>query len=167
MWIVCLCESITIFCVMQQPCATDVIIAALFVGSAWELSALVTERSHRKMEELFETPVSVTATLLIYVWAARSESQWQSEPKERCLSAWLVEAEVSAAHIVVERESRVWFVGAVSTEAKFSCCSLSHSAGADEVTEALADCCCSVSGGPSAHCKLGAHRLIRERCVLS
>lgn len=50
---------------MQQPCVTDVIIVALFVGSAWELSALVTERSHRKMEELFETPVSVTATLLI------------------------------------------------------------------------------------------------------
>lgn len=67
---------------MQQTGVTDVIIAALFTGSVWELSALVTEGSHRKMEEHFEMPVSVTATLLICVWVGRSESQRQSEPKE-------------------------------------------------------------------------------------
>lgn len=40
-----------IFCVMQQTGVTDVIIAALFAGCVWEISALVTERSHRKMGE--------------------------------------------------------------------------------------------------------------------
>lgn len=58
--------------------------------------------------------------------------------QKSCLSAWFVEAEESAAHIVAERQSEVRFVGAVSAEAKFSCCSLPHSAGAGEVTKALA-----------------------------
>lgn len=129
---------------------TDVITVALFTGCEWEVSALLTERSHRKTEELFEMPVSVTVTLLIYVWAGRSESQRQSEPKKRCLSACLVQAEESAAHIVVERESQVRFVGAVGAGAKFSSRSLSRSAGAGEVTEALAGCCCAVSWGLSA-----------------
>lgn len=91
----------------------------------------------------------------------------QKKTQKRCLSACLVEAEESAAHIVVERESQVRFVGADSAEAKFSSCSLSCSAGPDEVTEALAGCCCSVSGGLSAHCKLGAHMPLTEHCVLS
>lgn len=39
-------------------------------------------------------------------------------------------------------------------------------AGADEVTEALADCCCSVSGGMSAHCKMEAHAQKRTLCSL-
>lgn len=34
------------------------------------------------MEELFEMPVSVTATPLIHVWAGGSESQRLSEPGE-------------------------------------------------------------------------------------
>lgn len=114
-----------IFCVMQQTGVTDVIIVALFPGCVWELSASVTERRHRKTEGLFEMPISVTATLLICAWAGRSESQRRSEPKKRCLPACLVKAEESAAHIVVEREREVRFVGAVSAEAKFSSCSLS------------------------------------------
>lgn len=71
---------------MQQASVTDVIIAALFTGCVWELRVLVTEGSHRKMEELFEMPVSVTATLLICVWVGKSESQRQSEPKKLPLS---------------------------------------------------------------------------------
>lgn len=59
---------------------TDVRMVALFTGCAWELSALVTERSHRKMEELFEMPVS--ATPLIRVWAGGSESQRPSAPSK-------------------------------------------------------------------------------------
>lgn len=70
---------------MQLAGVTDVKIAALFTGSVWELSALVTEWSHRKTEELFETPVSVTAPLLICVWVGRSESQRGSEPKRKKL----------------------------------------------------------------------------------
>lgn len=68
---------------MQQTGVTDVIIAAPFTGSVWALSVLVTEVSHRKMEELFEMSFSVTATLLICVWAGGSESQRQSEPKKK------------------------------------------------------------------------------------
>lgn len=34
------------------------------------------------MEELFEMPASVTATVLICVWVGRSESQRQREPKK-------------------------------------------------------------------------------------
>lgn len=34
------------------------------------------------MEELFEMPVSVTATPLIRVWAGGSESQRRSEPSK-------------------------------------------------------------------------------------
>lgn len=41
-----------------------------------------------------------------------------------CLSLCLVEVEESAAYIVVERQSEVRFVGAVSAEAKFSLLSL-------------------------------------------
>lgn len=104
---------------------------------------------------------------LVEVRASDRVSQKNPPPQKSCLSACLVEAEESAAHIVVERESQVRFVGAVSAEAKFSSCSLSRSAGADEVTEALAGCCCSVSGGLSAHCKLRAHMPLTEHCVLS
>lgn len=68
---------------MQQTGVTDVIIVAPFTGSVWALSVLVTEVSHRKMEELFEMSFSVTATLLICVWAGGSESQRQSEPKKK------------------------------------------------------------------------------------
>lgn len=53
---------------MQQTGVTDVIIAALFAGCVWELSALVTERSHRKMGEALWN-ASLSATLPIYVWA--------------------------------------------------------------------------------------------------
>lgn len=35
------------------------------------------------MEELFEMPVSVTATLLIRVWAGGSESQRRREPNKK------------------------------------------------------------------------------------
>lgn len=45
--------------------------------------------------------------------------------QESCLSLCLVEAEESAAYIVVERVSEVRFVGAVSAKAKFSSCTLS------------------------------------------
>lgn len=99
---------------MQQTGVTDVIIAAPFTGSVWALSVLVTEVSHRKMEELFEMSFSVTATLLICVWAGGSESQRQSEPKKK-KGACLIQAEKSAASIVVVREGEVQFVGAVST----------------------------------------------------
>lgn len=60
MWSSGLCQTVMIFCVTQQAGVTDVIFAAVFTGCAWELSASVTESSHRKMEELFERPVSVT-----------------------------------------------------------------------------------------------------------
>lgn len=98
---------------MQQTGVTDVIIAAPFTGSVWALSVLVTEVSHRKMEELFEMSFSVTATLLICVWAGGSESQRQSEQKKK-KGACLIQAEKSAASIVVVREGEVQFVGAVS-----------------------------------------------------
>lgn len=158
---------------MQQTGVTDVIIAALFAGCVWELSALVTERSHRKMGEalwnasLCDCYPANLCVGLVEVRASDRVSQKKTKPQKSCLSACLVEAEESAAHIVVERESQVRFVGAVSAEAKFSSCSLSRSAGADEVTEALAGCCCSVSGGLSAHCKLRAHMPLTEHCVLS
>lgn len=71
------------FSTLHNPAGvTDVRMVALFTGCAWELSALVTERSHRKMEELFEMPVSVTATPLIRVWVGGSESQRPSEPSK-------------------------------------------------------------------------------------
>lgn len=75
------------------------------------------------MEELFEMPVSVTATPLIRVWAGGSESQRRSEPrKDRkemkkntpplCTPA-IGRGVCGTARIVVE--SQVQFVGAVST----------------------------------------------------
>lgn len=42
-----------IICVMQQTGVADVIIAALFTGCVWELSALATGGSHGKTEGLF------------------------------------------------------------------------------------------------------------------
>ncbi len=70
-------------------------------------------------------PVSVTATLLICVWAGRSVSQRRSELNTLLLCLPCKGRGVCS--IVVERESEVRFVGAVSAEAKFSSCSLSLS----------------------------------------
>lgn len=83
---------------MQQTGVTDVIIAAPFTGSVWALSVLVTEVSHRKMEELFEMSFSVTATLLICVWAGGSESQRQSEPKKKKRRLPYTSREVCSQH---------------------------------------------------------------------
>lgn len=100
MWGVCPSETIlcVISCVMQQTGVTDVIIAAPFTGSVWALSVLVTEVSHRKMEELFEMSFSVTATLLICVWAGGSESQRQSEPKKKKRRLPYTSREVCSQH---------------------------------------------------------------------
>lgn len=121
------------------------------------------------MEELFEMPVSVTATLLIRVWASGSESQRRREPNKKntaaSLPAWQRQRSLQQ-HIVVE--SQVQFVGAVSTAPWLNLAPApSRSAGADEVTEALAGCCCSASRGLPAHCELGAQRTATEHWVLS
>lgn len=50
------------------------------------------------MEELFEMSFSVTATLLICVWAGGSESQRQSEPKKKKRRLPYTSREVCSQH---------------------------------------------------------------------
>lgn len=109
-------------------------------------------------------PLSVTATLLICAWVGRGESQRRSEPKKLPLFLPCRGRGVCSTHSSWEGSV---IRGGSQHRLNLDSAALSHSAGAGEVTKALADCCCSVSGGLSAHCKVGAQMPITEHCVPS
>lgn len=84
-------------------------------------------------------PVFVTATLLIYAWAGQTESQRHGEPKNHGLSA----RHGGSLQHTQRRSVKCELWGLSSMRLYLA----SVSAGAAEVTKALAGCCCSVSGG--------------------
>lgn len=88
----------------------------------------------------------MTVSLLIYAWAAQSESQRHGEPKTTA-SQHAVERQRSLRGRV---ECELWGMSSM----RLNLASLS--AGAAEVTVAVAGCCCSVSGGLLACNKLRA-----------